>query len=111
MFAPKGLTADQVTARGVTIQTGATFNLSDLGTTPVQQPTRFVLINNTSAGPINGTFSNIAEGQVIQIGPNTHKFSYVGGPGGNDFVDDSTGGVVIAIGEGAAGVTAESPGD
>ena len=57
------------------------FSVTDLGNTALQQPTTFVLINNTSAGPINGTFANIAEGQEIQIGPNVHKFSYRGGDG------------------------------
>jgi autotransporter-associated beta strand protein len=85
------LTADQVTAKGVTIQTGSTFALSDLGNTALQQPTTFVLINNTSQSPISGTFANIAEGQQIQIGPNIHTFTYHGGVNGNDFTDGALG--------------------
>ena len=40
-----------------------------------------VVMNNTSASPINGSFVNFPEGGKITSGRNTYQASYVGGDG------------------------------
>ena len=39
------------------------------------------MINNTSANPIAGTFSNLANGSTFTSNGNTFKVSYAGGTG------------------------------
>jgi fibronectin-binding autotransporter adhesin len=75
------VTADQVVARGVTIGSGATTNIADLGTGTLTGGTVLTLINNTSAIPINGTFSNLADGSTLTVGTNTYLVNYEGGTG------------------------------
>ena len=75
------VTADQVVARGVTIGSGATTNIGDLGTGTLTGGTVLTLINNTSAIPISGTFSNLADGSTLTVGSNTYRVSYEGGTG------------------------------
>jgi N-acetylneuraminic acid mutarotase len=43
--------------------------------------TVFTAINNTSATPIDGTFSNLADGSIITLGQNSYQISYSGGDG------------------------------
>jgi len=43
--------------------------------------TVFTAISNTSATPITGTFSNLADGSTLTVGPNSYKVSYSGGDG------------------------------
>ncbi len=76
-----GVKADQVVARGVTIGSGATANIGDLGTGSLTSGTVLTLINNTSAIPISGTFSNLADGSTLTVGSNTYLVSYEGGTG------------------------------
>jgi fibronectin-binding autotransporter adhesin len=73
--------ADQVVATGVTITSGATANIADLGTGTLTSGTVFTIINNTSAIPISGTFSNLADGSTLTIGNNTYRVNYEGGTG------------------------------
>ncbi|MGH8091938.1 MAG: autotransporter-associated beta strand repeat-containing protein [Chthoniobacterales bacterium] len=72
---------DKVIANGVTINSGASFNLS--GTTKGTLTSGLVLtvISNTSANPISGTFSNLADGAIISVNGNNLQASYEGGDG------------------------------
>ncbi len=40
-----------------------------------------VLMSNTSAAPISGIFSNLADGATVVVGSNTLEASYEGGDG------------------------------
>jgi autotransporter-associated beta strand protein len=73
--------ADQVVASGVTIGSGATINLSDLGNAVLTSGTVFTIINNKAGIPISGTFSNLADGSTLTVGSNTYLVSYEGGTG------------------------------
>jgi hypothetical protein len=50
---------------GVTINSGASFTFVDTGTGTLATGTVFTVINNTSANPISGTFSNLSDGSVF----------------------------------------------
>ena len=73
--------ADQVAARGVTINSGATVTIGDLGTGTLTSGTVFTIIRNTAATAIAGTFSNLADGSTLIVGSNTYLVSYEGGTG------------------------------
>ena len=73
--------ADQVIANGVTINAEAQFKLTAPGHNVISAGTAFTAINNTSATPISGTFSNLADGSTITIGSNTFQANYEGGDG------------------------------
>ena len=73
--------AGEVTALGVTINSGATFTFVDTGTGTLTTGTVFTVINNTSASPIAGTFSNLADGSIFPSGGNNFQASYTGGTG------------------------------
>jgi autotransporter-associated beta strand protein len=75
------LTADNVTANGVTISSDAQITLTDLGATTLPDGTSFTLIENTSGAAIGGTFSNLGDGAMIAIGSNTYQANYEGGDG------------------------------
>lgn len=75
--------AGEITARGVTISSGASFTFVDVGTGTLTVGTVFTVINNTSANPISGTFSNLANGSVFSSNGNNFQASYTGG-NGND---------------------------
>jgi len=74
------LLADDVTAAGVNIS-GAKIRVGDLGATTLGAGTSFTLINNTSAAAISGTFTNLADGSTMTVGPNTYQANYEGGDG------------------------------
>jgi autotransporter-associated beta strand protein len=73
--------AGEVTALGVTINSGAQFTFVDTGTGTLATGTVFTVINNTSASPIAGTFSNLANGSVFTSNGNNFQASYTGGDG------------------------------
>ncbi|HEY2714577.1 MAG TPA: autotransporter-associated beta strand repeat-containing protein [Chthoniobacterales bacterium] len=73
--------AAEVIAAGVTINGGALFSLFDAGTTALPAGTTFTVINNPSANPISGTFSNLPDGGTITSGANTFQANYEGGDG------------------------------
>ncbi len=66
---------------GVTIKSGATF--VSRGTAQSTLPAGLILtvLSNTSATPINGTFSNLADGAVLTANGNHFQASYEGGDG------------------------------
>jgi autotransporter-associated beta strand protein len=73
--------ADQVVAKGVTINSGALVTIDDLGISVLASGTVFTIISNTAATPIAGTFSNLADGSTLTVGSNTYLVSYEGGTG------------------------------
>lgn len=75
------VTADQVAAKGITINAGAQIFLDDLGAMTLTSGTAFTILNNTAATVINGTFANLADGSTVVVGNNTYKANYEGGTG------------------------------
>ncbi|MEP6823097.1 MAG: hypothetical protein ABI946_12205 [Chthoniobacterales bacterium] len=75
------LIVTQVAANGVTIN-GAQFAFADLRSGSVTTGTVLTVINNTSANPITGEFSNLADGSTFtSSGGTTFLVSYEGGTG------------------------------
>jgi Passenger-associated-transport-repeat len=74
-------TADEVVAKGVTINSGALFSFIALGNDVLTLGTVFTVIDNAAATPIAGTFSNLADGSIFIVGGNTFQASYTGGTG------------------------------
>ncbi len=75
------VTADGVLAAGVTIDAGAQFTFSDIGTGTLTPGTVFTIINNTDATPVAGTFNNLPDGSTFSINGNTYQVNYEGGDG------------------------------
>ncbi|MGH8092850.1 MAG: hypothetical protein ACREIF_05200 [Chthoniobacterales bacterium] len=82
-FKAKGNKAktDNVIANGVTIDSGASFNLSGATKGTLTRGLTLTVISNTSANPIAGTFSNLADGAILTVGANHFQASYEGGDG------------------------------
>jgi autotransporter-associated beta strand protein len=74
-------TVDKVVAFGVTINTGAQTLFADLGNGTFTVGSIFTVIDNTSATPIAGTFSNLPDGAVFTLNGNNFQASYTGGTG------------------------------
>jgi len=72
--------ADRVRAKGVTIR-GAQIQFSDRAATTLPPGTTLIIVDNTSPKPINGTFSNLADGATVTVGSNTLQADYEGGDG------------------------------
>ncbi|HJU11147.1 MAG TPA: autotransporter-associated beta strand repeat-containing protein, partial [Candidatus Binataceae bacterium] len=79
----KRAVADKIVANGVTIN-GARLTLRDTRGFVLPQGTVIIIIGNTSANPISGNFSNLADGGTVTAGANTYRANYEGGDG-NDF--------------------------
>jgi hypothetical protein len=47
----------------------------------LQSGLAYTIISNTSANPISGTFSNLAEGAIVNVNGNNLQASYTGGDG------------------------------
>jgi autotransporter-associated beta strand protein len=73
--------ADEVVAKGVTINSGAQFCFADSGASVLPPGTVFTVINNICAKPIRGTFANLGDGSTFTVGRNTFQVSYQGGDG------------------------------
>ncbi len=73
--------ADQISAGGVTIESGALFNLQTVANRRLTAGQVFTVINNTAATPIDGTFLNLPEAAIVTVGSNTFQASYTGGVG------------------------------
>ncbi len=73
--------ADQFTANGVTLESGAQFDLAIVANRKLTAGAGFTALNNTAATPINGTFANLPNGATLNAGGNTLKVSYHGGDG------------------------------
>lgn len=75
----KGL-ANQVIAQGVRLN-GSNFIFVGLGHGRLPLETVFTAISNTSAQPINGTFANLPDGEVVLLEGNNLQADYEGGDG------------------------------
>ena len=73
--------AGKVAALGVIINSGVPFTFTDTGTGILPIGTVFTVINNTSASPIAGRFSNLANGLIFTSNGNNFKVNYTGGTG------------------------------
>ena len=73
--------ADQVVAKGLTIESGAQFSFQQIGNARLSSGSVFAVINNTSAVPITGTFANLPDGSAFTAGRNSYQVSYSGGDG------------------------------
>jgi len=71
---------DLVIANGVTIN-GATIKLKGKVQGTVTPGMVLTVIRNTSANPISGTFSNLADGAIVAVNGNNLQASYTGGDG------------------------------
>ncbi len=72
---------DKVIANGVTINSGATINLSGQTQGPLTEGLVLTLIKNTAATAIAGTFSNLPDGGIVNVNGNNLQASYSGGDG------------------------------
>jgi len=75
------VTADQVACNGVGMSSTAIFSLVLAGNNPLPIGTVFTVINNNSASPIVGSFSNLPDGAIVNIDGNNLEASYTGGDG------------------------------
>ncbi|MDB6076335.1 MAG: rsaA, partial [Akkermansiaceae bacterium] len=77
---------DTLAAGGLVNLGGARLDLSANPAPVTRQAagSTYVLIDNTGDQPISGTFAGIAEGSVVELGPERFVASYQGGDG-NDF--------------------------
>lgn len=73
--------SDSVVANGVTVGSGALFDLIGADQAGVPLGTVYTVITNTSATPIAGTFANLPDGEVYSAGSNHFQVSYEGGDG------------------------------
>jgi autotransporter-associated beta strand protein len=73
--------ADEIAALGVVINAGAQFSFADIGNSTLPIGTVFTIINNTSATPIAGAFSNLPDGSTFTSNGNAYQVSYEGGDG------------------------------
>jgi autotransporter-associated beta strand protein len=73
--------ADQVRAKGVTIESGAQFDFNAVANKRLTTGTVFIAISNTSANPIGGTFANLPDNSTFTVGRNNYQASYSGGDG------------------------------
>jgi autotransporter-associated beta strand protein len=76
----KSGTASKVVANGVIIN-AAQFSLLDCCGLLLSPGTVLTVIDNTSANPISGTFSNLADGAVLTVNGNNFQADYEGGDG------------------------------
>jgi len=73
--------ADDVNAKEVTIQSGATFTFVPLGTSTLQIGATFTVLEKRDPGAINGSFQNLPDGVIFTAGGNNFQASYSGGDG------------------------------
>ena len=75
-----GVRNDEVIANGVTI-TGSAFSLQTTTQAALPLGTQLLVLSNTAATPIAGTFNNLGDGATITVGNNTFQANYEGGDG------------------------------
>ena len=68
-------------AFGVTINSGASFAFRGTTQGALQAGLVLTAIDNTSATPISGTFSNLSDGAILTANGNNFQASYEGGDG------------------------------
>jgi hypothetical protein len=84
-FRAKGrrVRSDLLVAKGVTLNSGGSATIDIQGSVQGTLATglTLTLISNTSANPMTGRFSNLADGAIVTIGGNTFQANYEGGDG------------------------------
>lgn len=70
-----------MTANGVTINSGAFFAFQGAAQGTLQTGLSFTAIDNTSASPIGGTFSDLPDGAILTVNGNKFQANYEGGDG------------------------------
>jgi hypothetical protein len=70
-----------VIANGVVIGEGALFSAVALDNGLLPVGIMLTAIENSSATPISGSFTNLADGAIITVGANSYQASYEGGDG------------------------------
>ncbi|MEO5716988.1 MAG: autotransporter-associated beta strand repeat-containing protein [Chthoniobacterales bacterium] len=78
---PNAARTDRVIANGVTINEGASMDLSGQTQGTLTQGTVYPVITNTSASAIDGTFINLPDGGIVNVNGNNLQASYSGGDG------------------------------
>jgi autotransporter-associated beta strand protein len=73
--------ADEVIANGVTITGSATLTVDGKVDGRLRVGTTLILISNTAATPIAGTFANLPDGSILTIDGTHFQASYEGGDG------------------------------
>ena len=73
--------SDTIVANGVSIGSGATFTFLGVGSGTIEIGRVLVAISNTSANPIAGTFSNLADGATFTANGISYQVNYEGGDG------------------------------
>lgn len=73
--------AAKVNALGVTISANVPFTFGDTTTGTLTPGTIFTVINNTSANPIAGIFSNLSNGSMLTSNGTNFLVKYNGGTG------------------------------
>ena len=68
-------------ANGVTIESGAQFDLQTVANKKLTVGTVFTVIAHISTGSISGAFANLADGSTFTAGRNNFQVSYSGGDG------------------------------
>ncbi|HEY1769275.1 MAG TPA: autotransporter-associated beta strand repeat-containing protein [Chthoniobacterales bacterium] len=72
---------DEVVANGVTIASGAQFNLVAIVQGKLKAGVSSTVISNTASTRATGTFANLADGAVLTVGNTKLQASYEGGDG------------------------------
>ena len=62
---------------------GATFAFTGIAQGHLQPGLSITVLDNTSATPISGTFSNLSDGAILTVNGNNFQANYEGG-NGND---------------------------
>lgn len=73
--------ATSVITTGVTLSNGPTIVLTKIRNGTLAQGTVFKIISNTGTFPISGTFSNLADGAIVNVGGTNFQADYQGGDG------------------------------
>lgn len=71
----------KVSARGVTLTSGAQIEVSDRSGSKMATGTVLILIKNTADTPITGTFANLSDGGTLTVNANTYQANYEDGDG------------------------------
>lgn len=71
----------EVSARGVTITSGAQIEVNDRSALKMATGTVLVLIDNLSDAPIAGTFADLPDGSTVTVKANSYQANYEGGDG------------------------------
>jgi hypothetical protein len=100
---------DQVTASSSVVITNGTLQPSLINGFIPTAGQVFTVINNTSANPISGVFTNLPEGSTISASGYDFKLSYVGGDG-NDMTLTTIGPSASSSGGGAGSGNSSAPG-